>query len=84
MEEINLEMRARKGRGKKDDGELMRHLELTARPDFSEDTLRVGEDGGEYEKLRGKTQSQARRHTLGRSPDPCTGTRREDYHAART
>lgn len=74
MEEINLEMRARKERGKKDDGELMRHLELTARPDFSEDMLRVGEDEGEYEKLRGKTQSQARRQTLGRSLDPCTGT----------
>lgn len=42
-------MRARKERGKKDDGELMRCLELTASPDFLKDVLRTGE-GEEYEK----------------------------------
>lgn len=50
MEKINLEMRARKEGGKKEDGELMRRLVLTAFPDFSKDMLRIGERGGKYEK----------------------------------
>lgn len=54
MEKINLEMRARREGGregrKKEDRELMSHLELTASPDFSKDMLRAGEGGGEYEQ----------------------------------
>lgn len=50
MEKINLEMRARKEGEKKENRELMRHLELTASPGFSKDMLRVGEGGEEYEK----------------------------------
>lgn len=34
MEKINLEMRAMKEGGKKEDGDLMRRLELAASPDF--------------------------------------------------
>jgi len=50
MEKINLEMRARKQGGKKENGELMRYLELAASPDFCKDVLRAGEGGEEYEK----------------------------------
>lgn len=50
MEKINLEMRAMKEGGKKEDGELMRCLEHVASLDFPKVMLRVGEGGGEYEK----------------------------------